>query len=88
MTNLYEIENKQMRLKKLLKNPHNEQCADCPERHPTWAILLQPQVDGGDRKMGVLCCCKCYCYHFGLGRDVCVVKNVNMASECKTIGLY
>jgi stromal membrane-associated protein len=37
------------------------------------------------RKMGVFCCYKCCSYHFQLGRQVCEVKNIKVADDCKFV---
>lgn len=70
------------RLKAVLKHPTNQVCSECSERKPTWAVLLEPVIDGG-RKLAVLCCFNCYSHHFQLGPDICTVKSAKMASECK-----
>ncbi|CAB9502010.1 with coiled-coil, ANK repeat and PH domain-containing protein [Seminavis robusta] len=62
------------------KVPGNLVCAECPERHPTWASLIQPAVKGGSR-MGVFVCQQCYQHHYALGRSLCEVKSLSLASE-------
>ena len=72
------------RLKAVMKNTNNQFCSECSEHKPTWAVLLEPAIEGG-MKLGVLCCYNCYSYHFSLGKSICTVKSAKMASECKCI---
>lgn len=90
------IQKYKRRLESITALPTNATCSDCPEPHPTWASLLVPLVGGAaptnhkhkaintDTRLGVLCCFKCYSYHFQMGQAVCHVKNMKMAEECKS----
>jgi Putative GTPase activating protein for Arf len=66
----------------LSKKAGNNVCAECPERHPTWASLIKPVVKGG-AKIGVFVCQQCYKHHYALGMSICEVKSLSMATECK-----
>ena len=63
------------RLRALADLPTNRVCSDCPEPQPTWASIQM------DKKVGVLCCSRCYSHHFQLGGDRCKVKNLKMVED-------
>ena len=71
------------RLQDCLQAPENSTCADCADTEPSWACLLQSTTSKGGVSMGVFCCYKCCSYHYQLGRDICTVKNVKAADDCK-----
>ena len=66
------------RLRAIAELPTNRTCSDCPETQPTWASIQL------DKRVGVLCCYRCYGHHFQLGKDTCKVKNLKMIDECKS----
>lgn len=66
----------------LNKEPANSKCADCPERNPVWASIVHPPVKGG-KQLGVFCCYECHRYHMHLGLGVCMVKKLDVGTECK-----
>jgi len=55
------------RLKQLMKQPHNSECADCTATRPGWAALPH----------GVFVCIDCAQLHRGIGRHISQVKAIN-----------
>lgn len=70
------------RLKAVVENDDNKNCADCSDERPQWISLLS--VDKSEQKLGVLCCSKCaLCHHFELGKKKCKLKCLEMGHESK-----
>lgn len=71
------------RLQACMGAPENSKCADCGDDNPSpFASLLQCRARKGEVLMGVFCCKRCCSYHYQLGRDIVVVKNVK-EHDCK-----
>ncbi|CAB9496240.1 Probable ADP-ribosylation factor GTPase-activating protein [Seminavis robusta] len=75
-----ELQARKQRLQAVALLPANRVCSECPEQEPTWASLLKPPVANG-KAIGVLCCYRCYSFHFQLGKTICQVKNIKMVEE-------
>ena len=69
-------------LKALKKETANSKCADCSERNPMWASIIQPPIKGG-KEVGIFCCHNCQTHHRKLGEGVCEVKSLSKATKCK-----
>jgi Putative GTPase activating protein for Arf len=79
---LDRVSKMQERLNAVIQRRGNIVCVDCGEPHPTWASLLGPASEG-ERHMCVLCCFQCYSHHFQLGKNVCEMKSLKKAADCK-----
>ncbi|CAB9502543.1 with coiled-coil, ANK repeat and PH domain-containing protein [Seminavis robusta] len=70
----------QERLNAVTARGCNRTCIDCNVLYPTWASILTPVTEGGQR-IAVLCCFQCYGHHVQLGKDVCEVKSMKLAAD-------
>jgi len=77
------------RLEKCLQKPENQTCSECSNGTPTRASIILPttayimEKETKKGMVGVFCCHKCCSYHMELGRDICKVKNLKVAEDCK-----
>ena len=77
------------RLEKCLQKPENQTCSECANGTPTRASIILPttayimEKETKKEMVGVFCCHKCCSYHMELGRDICQVKNLKVAEDCK-----
>ena len=73
------------RLTSLARKTHNRVCCDCPEKAPTWAVILSPPSDYapmGSRDLVAFVCFNCAAVHRQLGTSQ--VKSIAL-DECKYI---
>ncbi len=74
------------RLSALARKTPNRVCCDCPEKAPTWAVILPPPIHAptGSRDLVALVCFNCAAAHRQLG--ISHVKSI-VLDECKwTLG--
>jgi Putative GTPase activating protein for Arf len=77
------VKSLQKRMKIILKEPSNKVCSECKSRKPKWISLLQAPIDQERKQLGVLCCGDCQAYHAALGEELCILKSLKHAEECK-----
>lgn len=71
------------RVKALLKEAGNKQCAECRSNKPKWMALLQTPISSDQRQLGVFVCNNCQPFHKALGKELCKVKSLKEPEKCK-----
>ena len=77
-------ESLQQRVKTLLKEPGNKQCAECRTNKPKWMALLKTPISQDQRQLGVFVCSNCCTFHKALGKKLCQVKSLKEPDTCKS----
>jgi hypothetical protein len=70
-------------IKKDKKDMKKDMKKDKKDKHDKHDKKEKKEKVKATRKMGVFCCYKCCSYHYELGRQICEVKNIKVADECK-----
>ena len=67
------------RLARVLRQPRNKICADCPETRPTWISFIKPQQNFalGSKNLATFVCLQCAGLHRKLGTHICVVRSIS-----------
>ena len=73
----------QQRVKVLLKENGNKQCAECRSAKPKWMSLLQTPISQDQRQLGVFVCGNCSTFHKALGKKLCKLKSLKEPDTCK-----
>lgn len=72
------------RLAAVARKPHNRVCCDCPEKAPTWAVLLPPpeKAPVSSRDLVAFVCFNCASVHRQLGMSL--VRSIAL-DECESL---
>lgn len=76
-------DNLPQRVKALLKESGNKQCAECRSNKPKFMALLQTPISQDQRQLGVFVCSNCYNFHKALGKKLCKIKSLKEPETCK-----
>jgi Putative GTPase activating protein for Arf len=71
------------RIKVLLKDPENKQCAECRKEKSKWMSILQFPLHKEQTEVGVFVCNNCQAFHAALGEEFCQVKNLKDPDSCE-----